>query len=330
MNSDSKIEFNEDSSEDLDLLDDEQNENQNENEAVIDSRRGKDGTAHEDLISSGQLDSTQLYLNEIGTASLLTPDEEKSLGRAIQQQGCMKSRARMIEANLRLVVNIARRYQNRGLSLMDLVEEGNLGLIRAVEKFDPEKGFRFSTYATWWIRQAVERGIMNQTRTIRLPIHILKELNNYLRVARELSLTLDREPTPEDVARHLNEPLANVEKIMRLNQRAGSLDIVATEDGRSLTEVIADENVKSPGDHNADEELHNNLEYWIGTLPDKHCEVISRRFGLRGFDAQTLEVVGNEIGLTRERVRQIQVEGLKKLRAICLENGLNVDALFRQ
>jgi RNA polymerase nonessential primary-like sigma factor len=258
----------------------------------------------------------------------LTPDEEKSLGRAIQQ-GCMKSRSQMIEANLRLVVNIARRYQNRGLSLMDLVEEGNLGLIRAVEKFDPEKGFRFSTYATWWIRQAVERGIMNQTRTIRLPIHILKELNNYLRVARELSVTLDREPTPEDVARHLDEPLANVEKIMRLNQRAGSLDVVATEDGRSLTEVIADENVKSPSDHNADEELHNNLEYWIGTLPEKHCEVISRRFGLRGFDAQTLEVVGSEIGLTRERVRQIQVEGLKKLRAICLENGLNVDSLFR-
>jgi RNA polymerase nonessential primary-like sigma factor len=324
MNSDSKIEFNEESSEDLELLDD----NQNEHGTVIDSRRGKDGTAHEDLISSGQLDSTQLYLNEIGTASLLTPDEEKSLGRAIQQ-GCMKSRSQMIEANLRLVVNIARRYQNRGLSLMDLVEEGNLGLIRAVEKFDPEKGFRFSTYATWWIRQAVERGIMNQTRTIRLPIHILKELNNYLRVARELSVTLDREPTPEDVARHLDEPLANVEKIMRLNQRAGSLDVVATEDGRSLTEVIADENVKSPSDHNADEELHNNLEYWIGTLPEKHCEVISRRFGLRGFDAQTLEVVGSEIGLTRERVRQIQVEGLKKLRAICLENGLNVDSLFR-
>jgi RNA polymerase nonessential primary-like sigma factor len=328
MNSDSKIEFNEESSEDLDLLDDEHNENQNEHETVIDSRRGKDGTAHEDLISAGQLDSTQQYLNEIGAASLLTPDEEKSLGRAIQQ-GCMRSRARMIEANLRLVVNIARRYQNRGLSLMDLVEEGNLGLIRAVEKFDPEKGFRFSTYATWWIRQAVERGIMNQTRTIRLPIHILKELNNYLRVARQLSLTLDREPTPEDVARHLDEPLANVEKIMRLNQRVGSLDIVATEDGRSLTEVISDERVKSPSDHNADEELHNNLEYWIGTLPEKHCEVISRRFGLRGFDPQTLEVVGSEIGLTRERVRQIQVEGLKKLKAICLENGLNVDSLFR-
>lgn len=329
MNSDSKIEFNESSIEDLDLLEDEQNENKNENEPVIDSRRGKDGVAHEDLISAGQLDSTQLYLNEIGVASLLTPDEEKSLGRAIQQEGCMKSRARMIEANLRLVVNIARRYQNRGLSLMDLVEEGNLGLIRAVEKFDPEKGFRFSTYATWWIRQAVERGVMNQTRTIRLPIHILKELNNYLRVARELSLTLDREPTPEDVARHLDEPLANVEKIMRLNQRVGSLDIVAAEDGRSLTEVISDENIKAPDDHNADEDLNKNLEFWIGMLPEKHCEVISRRFGMRGYDAQTLEVVGHEIGLTRERVRQIQVEGLKKLRAICLENGLNVESLFR-
>ena len=324
MNSDSKIEFNEESSEDSDLIDGEQNEQ----DSVIDSRRGKDGVAHEDLISAGKLDSTQLYLNEIGVASLLTSDEEKSLGRAIQQ-GCMTSRARMIEANLRLVVNIARRYQNRGLSLMDLVEEGNLGLIRAVEKFDPEKGFRFSTYATWWIRQAVERGLMNQTRTIRLPIHILKELNNYLRVARELSLTLDRDPTPEDVARHLDEPLANVEKIMRLNQRVGSLDIIATEDGRSLTEVISDENANSPDDDNADQDLHKNLEYWIGTLPEKHCEVISRRFGLRGFDAQTLEVVGHEIGLTRERVRQIQVEGLKKLRAICVENGLNVDSLFR-
>ncbi len=329
MNSDSKIEFNDESSEDLDLLDDEQNNNQNEHETVIDSRRGKEGSAHEDLMTASQLDSTQLYLNEIGAASLLTPDEEKSLGRAIQQSGCMKSRARMIEANLRLVVNIARRYQNRGLSLMDLVEEGNLGLIRAVEKFDPEKGFRFSTYATWWIRQAVERGVMNQTRTIRLPIHILKELNNYLRVARQLALTLDREPTPEDVARHLKEPLENVEKIMRLNQRVGSLDIVATEDGRSLTEVISDENVKSPQDYNADEELNKNLEYWVGTLPEKHCEVIFRRFGLRGFDAQTLEMVGNEICLTRERVRQIQMEGLKKLRVICQENGLNVESLFR-
>jgi RNA polymerase nonessential primary-like sigma factor len=328
MNSDSKIEFNEDLSDDTETLDSEHENDQEQPESAIDSRRGKNSLAHEDLISASELDSTQLYLNEIGVASLLTPDEEKSLGRAVQT-GCMKSRARMIEANLRLVVNIARRYQNRGLSLMDLVEEGNIGLIRAVEKFDPEKGFRFSTYATWWIRQAVERGIMNQTRTIRLPIHILKEMNNYLRVARELSLTMDREPSPEDVARHLNEPLEKVEQIMGLNQRVGSLDIVATEDGRSLTEVISDENMKSPDDFNEESDLHKSLEYWIGTLPEKHAEVISRRFGLRGFDAQTLEVVGNEIGLTRERVRQIQVEGLKKLRFICLENGLNVDSLFR-
>src|SRR6056300_906925 len=254
-----------------------------------------------------ELDATSLYLIEIGASPLLTAEEEVKYSR-LAQKGDESARRKMIVCNLRLVVKISRRYLNRGLALLDLVEEGNLGLIRAVEKFDPERGFRFSTYATWWIRQAVERGIMNQTRTIRLPIHILKELNNYLRVARQLSLTLDREPTPEDVARHLDEPLANVEKIMRLNQRVGSLDIVATEDGRSLTEVISDERVKSPSDHNADEELHNNLEYWIGTLPEKHCEVISRRFGLRGFDAQTLEMVGNEICLTRKRVRQIQME----------------------
>jgi len=189
---------------------------------------------------SKNLDATQLYLNEIGFSPLLSPEEEVYYAR-LAQKGVEAGRKRMIESNLRLVVKIARRYINRGLTLLDLIEEGNLGLIRAVEKFDPERGFRFSTYATWWIRQTIERAIMNQTRTIRLPIHVVKELNVYLRAARELTQKLDHEPTPEEIAELLDKPVSDVKKMLGLNERVTSVDTpIGPHSDKSLLDTISD------------------------------------------------------------------------------------------
>src|SRR6056300_1644493 len=275
-----------------------------------------------------ELDATSLYLSEIGASPLLTAEEEVKYAR-LAQKGDESARQRMIESNLRLVVKISRRYINRGLSLLDLIEEGNLGLIRAVEKFDPERGFRFSTYATWWIRQTIERAIMNQTRTIRLPIHVVKELNVYLRAARELAQKLDHEPTAEEIALHVGKPVEDVEKMLGLNERVGSIDIpLGGENEKSLVETIADEDAQDPEQRLQDDNITGNLNKWLDQLPEKHADVLARRFGLRGHEMATLEEVGREIGLTRERVRQIQVEALKRLREILEENGLNAQDLF--
>lgn len=274
------------------------------------------------------MDATQLYLGEIGIAALLTPQEEVYFARKAQR-GCLKSKQRMIESNLRLVVKIARRYNGRGLPLLDLIEEGNLGLIRAVEKFDPERGFRFSTYATWWIRQTVERALMNQTRTIRLPIHVVKELNVYLRAARELAQKLDHEPTAEEIAEKLGKPVEDVSRMLGLNERISSIDTPIGVDGdRSLLDTIADDVTAEPVAILEDNDLKSNIEKWLNMLTDKQREVLARRFGLLHYEPQTLEEVGNEIGLTRERVRQIQVEALRRLREILREQNLSMDALF--
>ena len=295
----------------------------------LNSGRGKGSMAHNDLLNAKTLDATQLYLNEIGFSPLLTAEEEVYFSRRALK-GDEASRKRMIESNLRLVVKIARRYMNRGLTLLDLIEEGNLGLIRAVEKFDPERGFRFSTYATWWIRQTIERAIMNQTRTIRLPIHVVKELNVYLRAARELAQKLDHEPSVEEIAEAVDKPVENVERMFGLNERVTSVDTpVGKDSDKMLLDTIPDEESSDPETLLQKTNISGNLENWLDMLPEKHAEVLSRRFGLRGFDMSTLEEVGKEIGLTRERVRQIQVEALRRLRGIVESYGLSSEDLLK-
>ncbi len=278
--------------------------------------------------NEAKADATRLYLKEIGFSPLLSAEEEVFYARKAQK-GEEAARKRMIESNLRLVVKIARRYMNRGLALLDLIEEGNLGLIRAVEKFDPERGFRFSTYATWWIRQTIERGIMNQTRTIRLPVHVLKEINIYQRAARHLAQKLDHEPTPEDVANLLDKPIDDVKRMMGLNERVTSVDAPLDSDpDRSLLEAIPDDRTPGPENMFHSEALNSHIGEWLAELTDKQKEVVERRFGLSGYEVSTLEEVGADIGVTRERVRQIQVEALKRLRVILEKAGFSGDVLF--
>ncbi|OQW94122.1 MAG: RNA polymerase sigma factor RpoS [Beggiatoa sp. IS2] len=273
-------------------------------------------------------DVTRVYLKEIGAHSLLTADQEIEYAR-LAQNGDKKARERMIVANLRLVVKIARRYMNRGLSLLDLIEEGNIGLMRAVEKFDPERGFRFSTYATWWIKQTMDRALMNQTRTIRLPIHIVKEINLYLRAERNLLQTLDREPTSEDVAKVVDRSAEEVKRMLNLNERVTSVDAPRMDDTeKSLLDTIPDEQNPDPLILLEDIDLSKRVDLWLSQLTEKQRQVLERRFGLDGHEGATLEQVGLEMEITRERVRQIQLEGLKRLREILDGEGFSLDMLF--
>jgi RNA polymerase nonessential primary-like sigma factor len=279
--------------------------------------------------SERDLDATRIYLSEIGFSPLLTAEQEVDYARRIAK-GDEDARKRMIESNLRLVVKIARRYLNRGLALLDLIEEGNLGLIRAVEKFDPERGFRFSTYATWWIRQTIERAIMNQTRTIRLPIHVVKEINIYLRAARHLSQTLDHEPSPEEIAHMLDKPIEDVKRMLGLNERVTSVDVPLGRDSdKSILDAIPDEHNVDPSVLLQDQDIQACLDLWLAQLNDKQREVVEYRFGLHGREVATLEEVGNELGVTRERVRQIQLEALKRLREIMEREGYSVENILK-
>ena len=280
-------------------------------------------------ISHQVIDATSLYLKEIGFAPLLTADQEVYYARKFQK-GCEASRHRMIESNLRLVVKISRRYVNRGLELLDLIEEGNLGLMRAVEKFDPELGYRFSTYATRWIRQTIERALMNQTRTIRLPVHVVKELNVYLRASRTLAQRLDHAPTPEEIAEEVGKPVADVLKILSLSERISSIDVPVADKEKTLVETIADDQGLSPENQIEDENLTSALNEWLDQLPEKQREVLVRRFGLQNHQEETLEQVGREIGLTRERVRQIQVDALRRLGDVLRKHGLSSNLLFAE
>lgn len=275
------------------------------------------------------LDATQLYLDAIGRSPLLTAEQEVSYARSALE-GDTQARARMIESNLRLVVSIAKRYQNRGLALLDLIEEGNLGLIHAVTKFDPERGFRFSTYATWWIRQAVERGIMNSARIVRLPVHVSKELNAYLKSVRELTQQQGESLSLEKIAKHLELPVTYVQQMHEFNEHALSLDAANTQDTTvSLLDMLVDENHGDPSDAVQDTNLAASLDEWVGALNPRSREVVLRRFGLRGYDSQTLQAIGEAMGLTRERVRQIQVDALARLREVLEANGLSSELLFK-
>ena len=292
---------------------------------------GEEAGASGERFESGEsdFDATRLYLNEIGESRLLSPEEEIHFSR-LAQAGDNAARQRMIVSNLRLVVKIARRYLNRGLPLLDLIEEGNLGLIRAVEKFDPERGFRFSTYATWWIRQTIERAIMNQTRTVRLPIHVVKEINVYLKAARKLAQRLDHEPTTEDIANLLDKPIGEVKRMLGLNERIASVDTPYSKDAdKPLVDMLQDEAANDPADRIQDDDIQVNLEHWLDKLNEKQREVVERRFGLHGYESSTLESVAQELGVTRERVRQIQMDALRRLRDILEKEGFSVDSFFK-
>jgi RNA polymerase nonessential primary-like sigma factor len=273
-------------------------------------------------------DVTQIYLNEIGREGLLTPDQERELATRVRQ-GDFDARQKMIEHNLRLVVNIAKHYVNRGLTLLDLIEEGNLGLMHALDKFEPERGFRFSTYATWWIRQNIERAIMNQSRTIRLPVHIIKELNVYLRAQRHLEMHGVPDAGPDEIALLTGHPLEDVRRIMSLNERVASLDAPLDIDpSLSIGEAIADEHSEQPEDMLQMAEVEHYVQEWLKELQDRHRWVIERRFGLNNQDIATLEELAEHLGVTRERVRQIQLEALQTLRRILRRRGLSKDGLL--
>ncbi|TNF90528.1 MAG: RNA polymerase sigma factor RpoS [Gammaproteobacteria bacterium] len=310
-------------------VDDDEEEETIEAEKFVERRKAEDRRKVSTRRSS-DADPTRLYLKEIEVSPLLTAEEEVYYSR-LALKGDQAARDKMIECNLRLVVKIARRYMNRGLALLDLIEEGNLGLIRAVEKFDPERGFRFSTYATWWIRQTIERGLMNQTRTIRLPIHVIKELNTYLRAARKLTQELNREATPEDVARLLKKPVKDVEKMFKLADRVSSFDIPMGGEGeRPLLDVIPDDNSSDPSSILQDETVIKHLDSWLDQLDEKQRDVVVRRFGLRNHPRGTLEEVGLELGVTRERVRQIQMDALRKLRRILEHSGYSRENIIEE
>lgn len=299
-----------------------------EAEISFENERSSENDSTESHQTESHLDATRLYLNELGSSKLLTADDEKHYGR-LALKGDAAARKKMIECNLRLVVKISRRYLNRGLPLLDLIEEGNLGLIRAVEKFDPERGFRFSTYATWWIRQTIERAIMNQTRTIRLPIHIVKEMNGYLKARRQLAQRLDYDPSAEDIATHLDKPVKTVEKMLKLNERVTSVDVpYGQESDKPLVEAISDETTPGPTEILQNDGLQENLGEWLDQLNEKQREVICRRYGLRGYENSTLEQVAKELGVTRERVRQIQMDALKRMREILEQGGFSIDTIF--
>ena len=271
-------------------------------------------------------DPTGLYLSEIGISPLLTADEEKSFARRALS-GDEAARQRMIESNLRLVVKIARRYTNRGLPLLDLIEEGNLGLIHAVKKFDPERGFRFSTYATWWIRQNIERAIMNQSGTVRLPVHIIKNINSCLRAARSIRQHQVEEPTAADIAAYLDRDIADVERLMSLHNRVTIRSGSAEEGGSPVDRLMARREAE-PSRRAHKVGVCDMVDIWVCKLSDRQRAVVERRFGLHGHHRATLEQVGDEIGVTRERVRQIQLDALKNLRAMIERNGLSGDVIL--
>jgi RNA polymerase primary sigma factor len=266
-----------------------------------------------DLTVEPSLDSLRLYLRSIGRVELLTADQEVSLAKRIER-GDMAAKQHMIEANLRLVVSIAKGYLGRGLTFLDLIQEGSLGLIRAVEKFDYRRGYKFSTYATWWIRQAVTRAIADKARTIRIPVHMVEKLNKVVHVERQLVQELGREPSPEEIARELDCTAREVKDILRMSQLPVSLEKpIGEEDDSELGDFVEDETAESPFELALENLRKENVRKALEALPEREREVIEMRFGLKGNEARTLEEVGRAFGVTRERIRQIENNTLKKL-----------------
>ncbi len=262
-------------------------------------------------------DSVRLYLREIGKIPLLTPEEEADLAQRIVK-GDKKAKDKMVESNMRLVVSIAKRYGGRGLDFLDLIQEGNTGLLRAVEKFDPDKGFKFSTYATWWVRQAITRAIADQARTIRIPVHMVETINKVLRTSRKLTSELNREPTNEEIAEALDMEPEKIDYVMRIKQDIASLDASVGRDGDDedsvLGDFVEDEERDSPEESAANQILKEQLSEIIATLTDREQKIIRLRFGIGGGRPHTLEEVGAEFDVTRERIRQIEAKALSKLR----------------
>ncbi len=262
-------------------------------------------------------DSVRLYLREIGKIPLLSPEEEAELAKRIVK-GDKKAKDKMVESNMRLVVSIAKRYGGRGLDFLDLIQEGNTGLLRAVEKFDPDKGFKFSTYATWWVRQAITRAIADQARTIRIPVHMVETINKVLRTTRKLTAELNREPTNEEIAKALDMEVDKVDYVMRIKQDIASLDASIGREGDDedsvLGDFVEDEERDSPEDSAANQILKEQLSEIISTLTDREQKIIRLRFGIGGGRPHTLEEVGAEFDVTRERIRQIEAKALSKLR----------------
>lgn len=262
-------------------------------------------------------DSVRLYLREIGKIPLLTPEEEADLAQRIVK-GDQKAKNKMVESNMRLVVSIAKRYGGRGLDFLDLIQEGNTGLLRAVEKFDPDKGFKFSTYATWWVRQAITRAIADQARTIRIPVHMVETINKVLRTTRKLTSELNREPTNEEIAEALDMEPEKIDYVMRIKQDIASLDASVSKDGDDddsvLGDFVEDEERTSPEESASNQILKEQLSEIIATLTDREQKIIRLRFGIGGERPHTLEEVGDEFEVTRERIRQIEAKALSKLR----------------
>jgi len=275
-------------------------------------------------------DTTQHYLNQIGTRPLLSVTEEVHFA-TLAKQGNFEARQKMIEHNLRLVVSIAKHYINRGVALLDLIEEGNLGLMRAIDKFEPERGFRFSTYATWWIRQSIERAIMNQARTVRLPVHMVRELNQILRAKYHLEAQHHdgKDASAEDIAHLVDRPVEDVQDVLALSEHAASLDAPLDQDPlASLMDLLPSATEENPDSRAEQQEMSILVRVWLEKLTDKQRNVIMRRFGLDNDDPSTLEELAAEIGVTRERVRQIQQEALIKLKRLLGAKGVGKDSFL--
>ena len=299
---------------DLSLDFDEPGEGDIENEEVLSD---EDLAITPENVDAFADDSVRLYLREIGKIPLLSPEEEADLAQRIVK-GDKKAKDKMVESNMRLVVSIAKRYGGRGLDFLDLIQEGNTGLLRAVEKFDPAKGFKFSTYATWWVRQAITRAIADQARTIRIPVHMVETINKVLRTTRKLTSELNREPTTEEIAAELHMEPDKVDYVMRIKQDIASLDASVGRDGDDedsvLGDFVEDEERISPEDSAANQILKEQLSEIISTLTDREQKIIRLRFGIGGGRPHTLEEVGAEFDVTRERIRQIEAKALSKLR----------------